>query len=243
MKSIDILEAIGSVDDEYIKKAKEHQKSKRNLWITLSSIAACIAAIIIIPLIISSMNNYSGFDGSSGNFFGSEGSSSTEGGFNSGNSSGIQSSGNGGASGNSSGIQSNGNGGNDVNSAENGNPETAIRYDDIEICFVDGDKIISESEFLPCIPEEIFGIWKQKNGIGDDVRFISVTINSNGVETELNGSIGYEAGDYFVYNLTISADIENYYDSTDSNLLLESLERTMTGFSDIEYDEFNLILK
>ncbi len=48
MKSYDLLEAIGNVDDECIIKARENSKDGKRIWVTLGSIAACIALILTI---------------------------------------------------------------------------------------------------------------------------------------------------------------------------------------------------
>lgn len=52
MKSNDILDAIGNVDDEYVKKAKEKQRSVKPVWIMVGTLAACLMLAFIIPNII-----------------------------------------------------------------------------------------------------------------------------------------------------------------------------------------------
>lgn len=232
MKSDDILEAIGSVDDNCIKNAKEDQKSKKALWIKLSTIAACIAAIIIIPFVINFFNNYDDIGGSNEGTGNALSSSANENNVNNENDVNNENNVNNGNVENSVNngfhLQENGFGNeNSGSSIDEGTPnDTLLGYADIQIYFIDGNKISSESEYLPRVPSGIFNIWKEKNDIGDEVRFIEYEIDSN--ET---------------YNLTISADIENYCDTTDSSLLLESLKKTMAGASGIEYDELNLIIK
>lgn len=194
MKPHDIFDAIGNVDETCVMKAKEKKKSHKKLWITASSIAACLALIICLPIIFISMNNI----GSDKN--------------------------------NTAGPNDN-------------NGEIAMEQDDVWIYYVDGDEINREMQYLPMDPEDIFNAWKEKNGIGDDVEFIRVKIDSNGKTTEKNGVVEHQIGNYFVCNLTISKSIENYYDTIDKELLLDSLKQTMTGYSNIEYDEYNLILE
>ena len=60
-------------------------------------------------------------------------------------------------------------------------------------------------------------------------------------EYEGQGVATYHVGDHFIYNLTITKNIENYYSMTNKNLLLNSMERTMYQSSEIKIDEFNLI--
>lgn len=195
MKPHDIFDAIGNVDETCVMKAKEKKKSHKKLWITASSIAACLALIICLPIIFMSMNNM-GTD------------------------------------------KNNTAGPNDGNDGE-----MAMEQDNVWIYYVDGDEIGREKQYLPMDPEDIFNAWKEKNSIGDDVEFIRVKIDSNGKTTEKNGMVEHQIGNYFVCNLTISKNIENYYDTIDKELLLDSLEQTMTGYSNIEYDEYNLILE
>lgn len=195
MKLHDIFDAIGNVDETCVMKAKEKKKSHKKLWITASSIAACLALIICLPIIFVSMNNM----GSDKN--------------------------------------------NTAGPNDNNNGEIAMEQDDVWIYYVDGDEINRERQYLPMDPEDIINAWKEKNGIGDDVEFIRVKIDSNSKTTEKNGMVEHQIGNYFVYNLTISKSIENYYDTIDKELLLDSLKQTMTGYSNIEYDEYNLILE
>ncbi len=193
MKPHDIFDAIGNVDETCVMKAKEKKKSHKKLWITASSIAACLALIICLPIIFMSMNNM----------------------------------------------------GNDApaNPNDNQGGEMALEQDNVWIYYVDGDEISREQQYLPMSAEDVFIAWREKNGIGNEVEFIQVKIDSNGKTTVENGMAAHQIGDHFVYNLTISKSIENYYDTIDSELLLESLKKTMTGYSNLEYDEYNLILE
>ena len=194
MKSSDILDAIGKVDDECVKKAKEKKKSNKRIWITVGSLAACMVLIFMAPFI------YIAFQG--------------------------------------------------ANSAEpegEGGQDLAVESEYVWIYYVDGDEINRTSQYLPLSAEQIFYAWREQNNIGDEVAFIKVKIDSNSKTTESEfdgeGVVKHEIGDYFVYNITISKRIEEYYHLIDSELLLDSLKQTMTGYSDLEYDEYNLILE
>ncbi len=118
---------------------------------------------------------------------------------------------------------------------------------DVWIYYVGEKGIARKREHLPLSPKDVFKSWKEKNGIGEDVKFIGVNIedNSKTEKVEENGMTLYRhtMGDYFIYNLTISKEIENYYGKTDSALLLESLKQTMTEWSTTKYNEYNLILE
>lgn len=194
MKSSDILDAIGKVDDECVRNAKEKKKSNKRIWITVGSLAACMVLIFMAPFI------YIAFQG--------------------------------------------------ANSAEPegaGGQDLAVESEYVWIYYVDGDEISRTSQYLPLSAEQIFYAWREQNNIGDEVAFIKVKIDSNSKTTESEfegeGVVKNENGDYFVYNITISKRIEEYYHLIDSELLLESLKQTMTGYSELEYDEYNLILE
>lgn len=194
MKSSDILDAIGKVDDECVRKAKEKKKSNKRVWITVGSLAACMVLLFMAPFI------YIAFQGAN--------SAAPEGA---------------------------------------GGQDLAVDSEYVWIYYVDGDEINRTSQYLPLSAEQIFYAWREQNNIGDEVAFIKVKIDSNSKTTESEfdgeGVVKHEIGDYFVYNLTISKRIEEYYHLIDSELLLESLKQTMTGYSELEYDEYNLILE
>jgi len=132
--------------------------------------------------------------------------------------------------------------------------DTSPIYADAKIFYVDDGKICSKTQYINLSPENAFAAWREANGIGDEVKFIKFQIKDNSVTNEIEpsgGASGIEniAGDYFILNVTISENIENYYDRIDSELLLESLERTMKDYDEdtffdrgIEYDEYHLIL-
>lgn len=138
-----------------------------------------------------------------------------------------------------------------LNGARNADPgrdggEMAVGQDYVEIYYVDGDEIQCQEKWMRLSAEDIFNAWREKNGLGNEVKFIGVTICGDGKTTgwEFEGeNVASEVGDYLVYTLTIAKSIENYYDTLDSGLLLESLKQTMTGYSGVEYDEYHLILE
>lgn len=51
MKPENILDAIGNVDDICIKNAKEKKKSRKNYWISVGAMAACLALVVAIPFL------------------------------------------------------------------------------------------------------------------------------------------------------------------------------------------------
>ena len=131
-------------------------------------------------------------------------------------------------------------------SISNNNPqnEMAVLYDNVNIYFVDDGEIQSESEYLACDPKEVFFMWKDKNGIGTEIVLLDCHIEDNSTTTEHeDGSVSHTVGDYYELHITVSKELENYYETIDKELLLESLEKTMTGYSGIEYDAYYLHLE
>ena len=50
MNSMDILDAIGAVDDILLIKAKEKQKSHKAVWTAIGSLAACFLLLVTLPM-------------------------------------------------------------------------------------------------------------------------------------------------------------------------------------------------
>lgn len=124
---------------------------------------------------------------------------------------------------------------------------TAVVEDYVTVYYSAENGIESEEIFLPHTPEDLFSAWKAKNGIGDEVKLIKTEIKDNSTteSSEIGGSqvITHTVGDYFILNITVSKTIENYYSAYGEDLLKESLKKTMTGYTDIRYDEYYLYLE
>lgn len=120
--------------------------------------------------------------------------------------------------------------------------DCALEYRDIDIYYLNGANTEKTSKYLACDPEIIFSEWKKLNNIGDDVRFIKCFINTNGKEEINESTAAYIIGDKATLELTISQDIEKYYDKYGEELLLSSLEKTFTEYSDFCTD-YKLIIE
>lgn len=131
--------------------------------------------------------------------------------------------------------------------AEDSMTGIAIEEGYISIYYVEGEQIKSEEQYMLFRSEDVFEAWKQKNELGEEVKQISSYTEDNGEEStyEFQGQtiVSYKVGDYFVYNIVISTEIENYFDTIDRELLLSSLEQTIRGYSQIDYDEFHIIIE
>ena len=131
--------------------------------------------------------------------------------------------------------------------AEDSMTGIAIEEGYISIYYVEGNQIKSEEQYMLFRGEDVFEAWKQKNGLGEEVKLLDSSIEDNGEEStyEFQGQsiVSYKVGDYFIYNMAISNKIESYYDIIDQELLLTSLEQTIRGYSLIDYDEFHIIIE
>ena len=227
MTKFDLFDSIGNVDDELIEKAIEPKKSSKKAFLAITSVAACAVFACAAVLIVQNMNK-------SNNVVVDSGASSAVG---------------------TSSVKP-------VNeeSPENGvaggsSSETPVLEDSVEnaleempfeIYYVANGKMKQKTIVTDASPENLFNIWKKENQIGDEVRFISAKLSDNGT-TEISEYSGVEVvahkvGDHTVYTLTITKNLEQYYDSIEEELLLDSLEKTMTGMCDPKPDEYQLIL-
>lgn len=244
MKSIDILEAIGNADEEYVIKARAKRKSRKALWIALGSSAACLALFVAAPLIFAASMRAGAPDPGVAN----NGAYSETSGV------GVAAS-RGGSSAETASVGMAGSrGGNASESTEQQSEtprenltEVAPLIDDVQIYYVSDGEVLSKTRTMRYDPEIIFAAWREENGIGEEVRLIAHEIEDNGTTTkkEVAGVslVKCHSGDYFIYNLTVSKNLEDYYDRIDSELLLESLKQTMLGYLSMEFDEYHLTLE
>ncbi len=92
-------------------------------------------------------------------------------------------------------------------------------------------------------PAQTFALWKQLNQIGDDVRLIDVRIESE-LPDDLSDTAYSQMTDHQTHpltcHLTVSKDLQNYFDSSDPSLLTESLEKTMLEGYETTVSHFRL---
>jgi len=92
--------------------------------------------------------------------------------------------------------------------------------------------------------EDIFAKWAELNNV-TGVTAVKAFIEDNGreiIDPEFPGVVGYEMGDYFIFTLTLSYEFAAYADGENGGLLKEALEKTFTGYGNIDYDEFHLVI-
>ena len=227
MTKFDLFDSIGNVDDELIEKAIEPKKSSKKAFLAITSVAACAVFACAAVLIVQNMNK-------SNNVVVDPDASSAIG-TNSVKPVNEESPENGVAGGSSSETP-----------VLEDSVEKALEQMPFDIYYVANGKIKQKTIVTDASPENLFDIWKKENKIGDEVRFISAKLSDNGT-TEISEYSGVEVathkvGDHTVYTLTITKNLEQYYDSIEKELLLDSLEKTMTGMCDPKPDEYQLIL-
>ena len=84
--------------------------------------------------------------------------------------------------------------------------------------YKDGDIKTEQAKAAELAPEQIFDAWKKCNGIGDEVKL---------TECDDETIYGDDSSVSYKLRLTISAELENYYDRIPKEKLLETLEKTL----------------
>ena len=227
MTKFDLFDSIGNVDDELIEKAIEPKKSSKKSFLAITSVAACAVFACAAVLIVQNMNKSNNVvvDPDASSAIGTNSVKPVNEEF-------LE---NGVAGGSSSETP-----------VLEDSVEKALEQMPFDIYYVANGKIKQKTIVTDASPENLFDIWKKENKIGDEVRFISAKLSDNGT-TEISEYSGVEVathkvGDHTVYTLTITKNLEQYYDSIEKELLLDSLEKTMTGMCDPKPDEYQLIL-
>lgn len=227
MTNFDLFDSIGNVDDELIEKAAEPKKSGKKAFWAITSVAACAVLACAVVFIVRNVKN-------SSNVVVDSGASSAVG---------------------TSLVRPVDDGSYENGVARGENSEIPVQEDSedialeempFEIYYAANGKMEHKAIVTDSSPQNLFDIWKKENHIGDEVHFISAKFSDNGT-TELSeysgiGVAAHKAGNHTVYTLTITPNLEKYYDSIGKELLLDSLEKTMTGMCDPKPDEYCLIL-
>ena len=226
MTKFDLFDSIGNVDDELIEKAIEPKKSSKKAFLAITSVAACAVFACAAVLIVQNMNktNNVAVDSGASSAIGTSSVKPVN----------EDSSDNGAVGGSSSETP-----------VLEDSVEKALEQMPFDIYYVANGKIKQKTIVTDASPENLFDIWKKENKIGDEVRFISAKLSDNGT-TEISEYSGVEVaahkvGDHTVYTLTITKNLEQYYDSIEKELLLNSLEKTMTGMCDPKPDEYDVV--
>ena len=249
MKATDILKAIGEVDEEVIANAKKNQKSNKKVLVTVGAIAACAVfgciGVIMLnmpknnisepsPNSTGSTNSDTGFDGNW---------------YSSGNESKILT---GDYSVPEKSVQ-------DKSSQEfetsfsNEGSERALEQIPVEMYKIKDGILVHDTVMLDASPQTIFDVWKSENYIGSEVQLIGVDIESDSIDTVSAYSgvevIAHQTGNKTIYTITVTRNLEDYYEIEDfygyrsKELVLESLEKTMTSICDTKGtkpDEYRL---
>ena len=215
MTELHLFESIGNVNDQAVEMAQKPLRSRRRLIIEISSLAACAVFACAAVMLLGNMNQ---------------------------NNSAL-------VSGDGSGIVPAVSENSQVSEnapVQEDSSDSALEQITLNVYYVREGKLEQKTVTADASPEIVFDLWKQENHIGGEVRFISAKIDDNGTVkySELDGmeTATYTVGDYFIYTLTVSKELEQYYDSIGEELLLESLKKAMTGMYEMEFDEYHFVL-
>ena len=118
-----------------------------------------------------------------------------------------------------------------------------VATNNVWIYYVEDGEICREQHYVKLQAADVFEIWREKNGIGAEVQLLDCEIRSSATTEQVGEAVKHTLGDYHAFYLTVSKNLKDYYGQMDENLLLESLEQTMTGYSGLEYQEYHLILE
>ena len=246
MKATDILKAIGEVDEEVIANAKKNQKSNKKVLVTVGAIAACAVfgciGVIMLnmpknnisepsPNSTGSTNSDTGFDG---NWYSSGNESKILTGDYSVPEKSVQ----------EKSLQE------FETSFANEGSERELEQIPVEMYKIKDGILVHDTVMLDASPQTIFDVWKSENYIGSEVQLIGVDIESDSIDTVSAYSgvevIAHQTGNKTIYTITVTRNLEDYYEIEDfygyrsKELVLESLEKTMTSICDTKPDEYRL---
>ena len=118
---------------------------------------------------------------------------------------------------------------------ENGGAK--LENKNVWIYFVKGSKLEREYVKLPFSSKNVFTAWKHLNSIGEEVKLLSATFSDGQEQAKQRTNDitrSYELKEGVVLTVTVSAELSEYIKEI-GELLLESLEKTMLGYSKLEY--------
>lgn len=221
MTVFDLFESIGNVDDELMENMAQPPQHHRKKWLMILSLAACAAFACTGLLIWNAVSQPTTFRQEESSLHSALLSST------------IRE-----TSGNASAATE------EFQSGESS--ETAKEMLPFELYYVRDGQLRQMTVYVEADPQTLFVIWKSENNIGSEVQLIHVSIEDNGTTTysEYSGvaTATRTKGDHTTYTLTVSNSLEQYLHEDNRELLLSSLEKTMTGMCDPKPDEYHLIL-
>lgn len=134
-----------------------------------------------------------------------------------------------------------------VNQAED---EISSEKAETEVIYVVSNDSIVSKNITATTSDEVFNAWKTSNGIGEEVKLLSeefeIPYNAD-EEGETKEEVqqaaiseSLEEGEDILV-IHISKEIENYYEGTEKEILLKSLQQTMTEFYGLTYEHCEIV--
>jgi len=99
------------------------------------------------------------------------------------------------------------------------------------VYYVEDGNILKYRAELALVEKSVFYAWRVANGIGKEVEL---------VDARLSLIYDVEANKHkYLYVIDVSQSLETYVNADESGLLIETLERTMVEFQNVEDIEFS----
>ncbi|MGN0611431.1 MAG: hypothetical protein ACI4JI_06560 [Ruminiclostridium sp.] len=119
---------------------------------------------------------------------------------------------------------------NAIATADESTTEIAVEQRDVTIYYSEGGEMKSITKNMKCIPEIIFGEWKELNKSAGKAEFINCYIDNNGTEIVNESTVTYIVGDKYSMELTLSKDSAEIFEGEEGKALLSSLEKTFVEY-------------
>ncbi len=124
--------------------------------------------------------------------------------------------------------------------------DVAISTEYVWVYSVGDDGIlVRDKQLLSCEAQTVFAAWREANGFGEDVRLTDHRSEGNGqtwtYEFEGEGVAVHKPGDTYTLTLTVEG-LEAYLTPDIREPVLESLKKTMTGYSSTPYASVQILL-
>lgn len=129
-------------------------------------------------------------------------------------------------------------------------PDAAYKWESAWIYYVNGSETLRERVYLPGSYYPVFVAWRHLNGFGDEVRLLDYAIeNADSPEAPTyvgkkiyHFSLQDAAEDQKKLYITLTDDIESYFDEKNSEALMLSLIRSITERQKFQFRDVYIIL-
>lgn len=129
-------------------------------------------------------------------------------------------------------------------------PDAAFKWESTWVYYVEGSETLRERVYLPGSYYPVFVAWRHLNDFGDEVQLLDYAIeNADSPEapTYVGENVYHfalqdEGEDQKILYITLTDDIESYFDEKDRESLMLSLIRSITERQKIQFRDIYIIL-